>query len=480
MTDFPMAPQAVPGEPRAGDEILVAFAGPAQQNRLTVLVRIVLAIPHLIVLYALGIAAEVVALISWFAALFIGRLPSGLGDFLSGYLRWTSRVYAYLLLLTDEYPPFELGDSDYPLHVAMRPGRLNRLAVLFRLILAIPAYLVILALSCGLGSIAILIVWLIVLVSGTMPESLYGAIAAVLRYNARFLGYMLLLSGTYPKGLFGDEAGQAEGAGLSQWPGAPAPGYGQPGYGPPAQPQPGYGPPAQPRPGYGPPAEAQPGYGQPGQPGYDQPAQPQPRYGQAAVGQSGYGPRAYPQSADGAPARWPVAGEQAWRLVLSTGAKALLSVFLVLGALVIIGSIAGGIAAGSSPGVQTKLTAAAAAIAVENSYSTLSTSLVTFRSKTTACHGQLSCVTAQDTLAAQAFGAFARALHTTSMPSGSATAAAAKLDSDATQARNDFLQLAKSTSVSQYQQTIASTALDQRLAQFDTDYQSLGKALGVG
>ena len=171
---------------------------------------------------------------------------------------------------------------------------------------------------------------------------------------------------------------------------------------------------------------------------------------------------------------------EAWRLVLSTGAKALLSVFLVLGALVIIGSIALGIAGGSSPGVQTRLNAVAAAVAVESSYSTLSTSLVTFKSKTTACHGQLSCVTAQDTLAAQAFGAFAQALHTTSMPSGSATAAAAKLNSDATQAQTDFLQLAKSTSVSQYQQTIASTALDQRLAQFDTDYRSLGRALGVG
>jgi hypothetical protein len=471
VTDFPtgppMAPPAVPGEPRAGDEVLVAFAGPAQQNRLTVLVRIVLAIPHLIVLYALGIATEVVVLISWFAALFTGRVPSGLADFMSGYLRWTSRVYAYLLLLTDEYPPFELGDSDYPVHVALRPGRLNRLAVLFRFILAIPAYLVILVLAFGLGSIAILIVWLIVLVSGTMPESLYEAIAAVLRYHARFLGYMLLLSGTYPKGLFGDEPGPAGMPGLSERPGSPAPGYGQPGYGPPAPPQPAYG---QPQSGYGPPAEAQPAYGQP----------PQPAYGQAAAGQSGYGPRAYPQSADGTPARWPVAGEQAWRLVLSTGAKALLGVFLVLGALVIIGEIALGIAAGSSTGVQTKLNGATAAITVESSYSTLSTSLVTFRSKTTACHSQLSCVTAQDTSAAQAFGAFAQALRAISMPSGSATAVAAKLDSDATQAQNDFLELAKSTSVSQYQQTIASTGLDQRLTQFDTDYQSLGKALGVG
>src|SRR6202049_2285473 len=133
MTDLPvgpsMAPQELPAEPRTGDEVLVAFAGPAKQSRLTVLVRIVLAIPPFIVLWALGIATEVVVVISWFAAVFMGRVPTGLAGFMAGYLRWSTRFYAYLLLLTDESPPFELGDSDYPVHVALRPGRLNRLAV---------------------------------------------------------------------------------------------------------------------------------------------------------------------------------------------------------------------------------------------------------------------------------------------------------------------------------------------------------------
>jgi hypothetical protein len=424
-----MAPKAVPGDPRAGDEILVAFAGPAQQNRLTVLVRIVLAIPHLIVLYALGIATEVVALISWFAALFTGRVPIGLADFMSGYLRWATRVYAYLFLLTDEYPPFELGDSDYPVHVAVRPGRLNRLAVLFRIILAIPAWLVASLLSYGLGTIAIFITWLIVLVSGTMPETLYGAIAAVVRYLTRFYGYSLLLTGTYPKGLFGDEPGLAGSPGLSQ------PGYGQPGY-----PEPGYGQPGQPQPGYG------------------QPAYPQPGYGAA-------------------PGR-PVADEQAWRLVLSNPSRRLVALFIGLGALVLIGYIGGGIAVVRS--ISTPVSRAIATASVERSYSVLSTALVSFKSKTTACQSKLSCVTAQDTSAAQAFGAFAQALHGMPMPSGSATAAAAKVASDATQAQNAFLALAKSTSVSQYQQTIVSTGLEQRLTQFDADYQNLGQALGAG
>ena len=483
MTDFPMgppmAPKAVPGDPRAGDEILVAFAGPAQQNRLTVLVRIVLAIPHLIVLYALGIATEVVALISWFAALFTGRVPIGLADFMSGYLRWATRVYAYLFLLTDEYPPFELGDSDYPVHVAVRPGRLNRLAVLFRIILAIPAWLVASLLSYGLGTIAIFITWLIVLVSGTMPETLYGAIAAVVRYLTRFYGYSLLLTGTYPKGLFGDEPGLAGSPGLSQ-PGYGQPGYPEAGYGQPGYPEPGYGQPGRPQPGYGQPGYPEPGYGQPGrpQPGYGQPGYPEPGYGQPGQPQPGYGQPAYPQPGYGAAPGRPVADEQAWRLVLSNPSRRLVALFIGLGALVLIGYIGGGIAVVRS--ISTPVSRAIATASVERSYSVLSTALVSFKSKTTACQSKLSCVTAQDTSAAQAFGAFAQALHGMPMPSGSATAAAAKVASDATQAQNAFLALAKSTSVSQYQQTIVSTGLEQRLTQFDADYQNLGQALGAG
>ena len=139
MTEIPVEPSGIPGTPGndpgtpgghpgvptdqpgvpggqlsgsgAPDEILVAFAEPAGQRRLTVLVRIILAIPHLVVLYVLGIAAEVVALICWFAALFTGRLPDGLAEFQVGYLRWLTRVYGYLFLLTDLYPPFELADA---------------------------------------------------------------------------------------------------------------------------------------------------------------------------------------------------------------------------------------------------------------------------------------------------------------------------------------------------------------------------------
>jgi hypothetical protein len=210
MTDIPAgaayAPGLTSGPAGSPDEILVAFAEPAHQNRLTVLVRIILAIPHLVVLWALGIAAEIVVIICWFAALFLGRLPEGLAGFLTGYLRWLVRVQAYLFLLTDRYPPFELGPADYPVQIELRPGPLNRLAVFFRLILAIPAHIVTMLVVLGMETIVMFITWLIVLVAGRMPRALHEAIAAGLRYYIRATGYLFLVTATYPWGLFGDHA----------------------------------------------------------------------------------------------------------------------------------------------------------------------------------------------------------------------------------------------------------------------------------
>jgi hypothetical protein len=78
------------------------------RDRLGVAFRPILAIPHLIVIWLLGIAWGVTSCIAWFAILFTGRYPRALYEFSLGALRWTTRVEAYLLLLTDDYPPFTL------------------------------------------------------------------------------------------------------------------------------------------------------------------------------------------------------------------------------------------------------------------------------------------------------------------------------------------------------------------------------------
>jgi Domain of unknown function (DUF4389) len=78
-------------------------------NRWLPVVKWLLAIPHYIVLFALGIAAVVVVIIAWFAILFTGRYPQNLFNFVVGVMRWGNRVQGYaFVLITDRYPPFQL------------------------------------------------------------------------------------------------------------------------------------------------------------------------------------------------------------------------------------------------------------------------------------------------------------------------------------------------------------------------------------
>jgi len=78
-------------------------------NRWLPLVKWLLAIPHYIVLFFLGIGGIVVWVIAWFAILFTARYPRPLFDYMVGVARWGLRVQAYaFLLVTDQYPPFSL------------------------------------------------------------------------------------------------------------------------------------------------------------------------------------------------------------------------------------------------------------------------------------------------------------------------------------------------------------------------------------
>ncbi len=84
----------------------------AQQglNRWLPLVKWLLAIPHYVLLVFLWFAALVAVIVAWFAILFTGRYPKGLFDFVLGVFRWTNRVVGYaFVLVTDEYPPFQLS-----------------------------------------------------------------------------------------------------------------------------------------------------------------------------------------------------------------------------------------------------------------------------------------------------------------------------------------------------------------------------------
>ncbi|MEE1788498.1 DUF4389 domain-containing protein [Streptomyces sp. SP17BM10] len=180
--------------------------GPGRQNRWTVLLRALLLIPQFVVVWVLSVVAFFVTVIGWFGALVLGRLPGFAVDYLSVFVPYDTRVTAYLMLTLDRYPPFRFRAPEYPVQVGLRPGELNRLAVLFRIVLVIPAAIVQGLVYAGWWMVGV-VIWLVVLFLGRMPQPLFEATAAILRYRMRFTAYLVMLTSAYPKRLFGEEAG---------------------------------------------------------------------------------------------------------------------------------------------------------------------------------------------------------------------------------------------------------------------------------
>jgi Domain of unknown function (DUF4389) len=78
------------------------------RNRVTVAFRALLAIPHTFVLAILEWVLLGVLLVAAFVVAATGAWPASLRDLAEGVIRWNTRVGGYVLLLTDEYPPFSL------------------------------------------------------------------------------------------------------------------------------------------------------------------------------------------------------------------------------------------------------------------------------------------------------------------------------------------------------------------------------------
>jgi hypothetical protein len=164
-------------------------------NRVTTFFRYFLAIPWVIVGSIYSIAAFVVALIAWFALLFTGRYPQGLYNFNAGFLRFTARVYGFFFLQTDAWPPFGFSpDPTYPVRLDIDPAqeRYSRAKVFFRMILAIPTFVVGYFMGI-LARIASVLSWLTVVFRGYQPGGVHNAIATGVSYEVRSLGYALLL-----------------------------------------------------------------------------------------------------------------------------------------------------------------------------------------------------------------------------------------------------------------------------------------------
>ncbi|HEY1279595.1 MAG TPA: DUF4389 domain-containing protein [Acidimicrobiales bacterium] len=183
----------------------LVFAPPDRIANWRPLVQWLLAIPHFMVLYALRSVVEILAIISWFIIVFTGGLPDGIARVQAMFLRYQARVSLYAGFLQAEYPPFTFdtvaadpGDVSR-LRVDLQPElqNRNRVTVGFRLILAIPQAIVLVAL--WIAAVVVLIIgFFAVLFTGHWPEGLRTFVLNVVRYQLRFEAYLFLLTDRYP------------------------------------------------------------------------------------------------------------------------------------------------------------------------------------------------------------------------------------------------------------------------------------------
>jgi hypothetical protein len=192
----------------------------AGRNRLTTAFRLILAIPHLILVGGIGFSllfhtdrpdvvtlgpetgllgtvAGILAVVSWFTIVISGEHISAIRQYTHFYFRWRVRALAYVMLLEDQYPPF--GDGPYPASVTIvdPSGPRNRMTVGFRIFLAIPHFLVLAFLMAAWWLTAVLS-WFLIVVSGRYPGGLYDFGVGCFQWYIRIEVYVLLMVDEYP------------------------------------------------------------------------------------------------------------------------------------------------------------------------------------------------------------------------------------------------------------------------------------------
>jgi hypothetical protein len=169
-----------------------------RRSRLTVFFRGLLYLPQLVWLILWGIAATVALIVSWFATLAMGRTPGALHRFLGAYVQYIVHVTAYVTIVANPFPGFVGAPGTYPVEVEIDPPeRQNRWKTLFRLFLALPAFLISGTLSWVLFLVAIF-GWFVGLFLGRMPLGLRNLGAYAIRYSAETNAYFFLLTDVYP------------------------------------------------------------------------------------------------------------------------------------------------------------------------------------------------------------------------------------------------------------------------------------------
>ena len=168
------------------------------------LVQWLLAVPHLMIAWALRTLRQVLTLISFFTVLFTTHIPRPVFDAIVMTYRYEWRSMSYAFFLHDDYPPFDFDlsseDDGVEPHTLLRltyPEHLERWKPLYKWFLAIPQFFVLAALFVA-ACVGIIVGLFAVLVTGEYPEGIRDFLVNAYRYALRVQAYVGFLTDRYP------------------------------------------------------------------------------------------------------------------------------------------------------------------------------------------------------------------------------------------------------------------------------------------
>lgn len=205
-TPMPAMPPLVSGAWIGEAQVRVGFSmDPPRQSRWSILFRLLLSFPLLVVALGIGIAAAFVTIAAWFCALITKRVPDDIQRFLTNALRLYANVVSYAFLLTSRWPGISFNPKpNDQVTIDIDHVELSRWAVFFRYPLLFPGNIVGALLAYGSYPV-LFVMWIWGIIAGREPRALHQAISLVLRYQIRYQAYVSMLTPTQPfKGFLGD------------------------------------------------------------------------------------------------------------------------------------------------------------------------------------------------------------------------------------------------------------------------------------
>ena len=164
---------------------------------------IYIAIPHMFLLFFMGLWGSILQFISWWIILFTGRYPQSFFEFQVKLMRWSTRVLARQLNLSDDYPAFGLDAQDEYTNVEVAyPESLSRGTLLLKtffgwLYVGLPHGFMLYFRALATYFVTF-IAWWVILFTGKYPESWHRFNVGTLRWAMRVNLYMSYMTDDYP------------------------------------------------------------------------------------------------------------------------------------------------------------------------------------------------------------------------------------------------------------------------------------------